>query len=56
MDTFTILFWASSLLFTGLSSYLIFTRKGCPIMYAQITAGFGMFLTSKIGRKFFGLD
>lgn len=55
MDTFTILFWASSLLFVGLSIYLFSTTKGSPLFYTQIAAGYAMFLTSKIGRKFIGL-
>jgi len=53
---FTNLFWASSLLFVGLSVYLFSTTKGSTILYAQIAAGYAMFITSKIGRKFFGLE
>lgn len=52
---YTILFWISSLLFIGLSVYLLRSKRGCPILYAQISAGCAMFITSKIGRKFLGL-
>ncbi len=55
MDTFTKLFWLSFLLFVGLSFYLLCCKKRTPIFYAQIASGFGMFITSKIGRKFLGL-
>lgn len=56
MDTFTLLFWISSLLFFGLSIYLVCCTKRTPIFYLQIASGCGMFITSKIGRKFLGLD
>jgi hypothetical protein len=56
MDTFTNLFWMSSLLFLGLSIYLVFRTVSTHVLYAQIASGCGMFITSKIGRKFFGLD
>ena len=56
MDTFTKLFWLSSLLFLGLSVYLVCCTKRTPIFYAQIASGLGMFITSKIGRKFLGLE
>ena len=56
MDTFTSLFWLSSLLFIGLSGFLLCCTKRTPVFYAQIAAGVGMFVTSKIGRKFLGLD
>ena len=56
MDTFTTLFWLCSLLFLGLSVYLLCCSKRTPIFYAQIASGVGMFVTSKIGRKFLGLD
>jgi hypothetical protein len=55
MDTFTSLFWLSSLLFIGLSFYLLCCTKRTPVFYAQIAAGCGMFITSKIGRTFLGL-
>jgi hypothetical protein len=56
MDTFTLLFWLSSFLFLGLSVYLLCCSKRTPIFYAQIASGCGMFVTSKIGRTFLGLD
>jgi hypothetical protein len=55
MDMFTTLFWSSFLLFAGLSLYLLFSIKLTPVFYAQIVAGFVMFITSKIGRTFLGL-
>lgn len=56
MDMFTNLFWLSALLFFGLSIYLLCCTKRTPIFYAQIASGCGMFATSKIGRKFLGLE
>ena len=56
MDIYTKLFWFSSLLFIGLSFYLLCCTKRTPVFYAQIAAGCGMFITSKIGRKFLGLE
>lgn len=56
MDTFTMLFWISFILFVGLSIFLLCCKKRSPEFYAQIAAGFGMFITSKIGRKFLGLE
>jgi len=56
MDTFTKLFWLSSLLFIALSGYLLCCTKRTPVFYAQIASGLGMFITSKIGRTFLGLD
>jgi hypothetical protein len=56
MDTFTQLFWFCFLLFIVLSFYLVSCTKRTPIFYAQIAAGVGMFVTSKIGRKFLGLE
>ena len=56
MDIFTKLFWLSFLLFAGLSLYLVCCKKRTPIFYAQIASGFAMFITSKIGRKFLGLE
>lgn len=55
MDIFTTLFWVSSLLFIGLSMYLLCCTKKTAVFYLQIAAGCGMFITSKIGRKFLGL-
>ena len=56
MDFFTQLFWLSSLLFVVLSLYLVCCTKRTPVFYAQIASGLGMFVTSKIGRRFLGLD
>ena len=56
MDNYTKLFWLSSILFIFLSAYLLCCTKRTPIFYAQIGAGCGMFITSKIGRKFVGLE
>ena len=56
MDTYTKLFWISSLLFITLSLYLLCCTKRTPVFYAQIASGCGMFVTSKIGRTFLGLD
>ena len=56
MDMFTQLFWLSSILFVGLSGYLLCCTKKTPVFYAQIASGCGMFVTSKIGRKFLRLE
>ncbi len=56
MDTFTYLFWLSFLIFVALSAYLLCCTKKTRIFYAQIASGFGMFITSKIGRKFLRLE
>jgi len=56
MDIFTKLFWISFLVFVGLSLYLVCCKKRTPLFYAQIASGLGMFITSKIGRKFLGLE
>jgi hypothetical protein len=56
MDIFTRLFWSSFLLFAGLSLYLFYSTKLTPVFYAQMSAGFAMFITSKIGRTFLGLE
>ena len=56
MDSYTQLFWLSFFLFASLSLYLVCCTKKTPIFYAQIASGFGMFVTSKIGRKFVGLE
>ena len=55
MDTFTILFWVFFILFISLSLYLLCCTKKTNILYLQIGSGFGMFITSKIGRNFLGL-
>jgi hypothetical protein len=56
MDMFTSLFFLSFFLFVVLSMYLACCTKKTPIFYAQIASGLGMFATSKIGRKFLGLE
>jgi hypothetical protein len=56
MDIFTQLFWLSSIIFIILSAYLLCCTKKTNIFYVQIASGFGMFATSKIGRKFLGLE
>ena len=56
MDMYTQLFWFSSILFFALSAYLVCCTKRTPIFYAQIASGCSMFITSKIGRKFLGLE
>ena len=56
MDIFTQLFWLSSIVFIILSAYLLCCTKKTNIFYVQIASGFGMFATSKIGRKFLGLE
>jgi len=56
MDMYTQLFWISSILFIGLSAYLVCCTKKTNVFYAQIASGCGMFVTSKIGRKFLGLE
>ncbi len=56
MDTFTTLFWLSTLLFIGLSAYLACCKKRSNAFYAQIVSGLGIFATSKIGRKFLRLE
>jgi hypothetical protein len=53
---YTKLFWFSSLVFFGLSVYLLCCKKRTPIFYAQVFSGCAMFITSKIGRKFLGLE
>ena len=56
MNMFTALFWTSFLLFVGLSMYLLCCTKRTPVFYAQIASGLAMFVTSKIGRTFLGLE
>ena len=56
MDKFSQLFLIFFLLFIILSMYLLCCTKKTNIFYAQIFAGCGMFVTSKIGRNFLGLD
>lgn len=54
MLDFTALFWISSILFFVLSILLV--SKGDSILYLQVVAGSLMFASSKIGRKFLGLE
>jgi hypothetical protein len=56
MDTYTLLFWGFTLLFFGLSAYLMCCTKRTNVFYLQVASGGGMFATSKIGRKFLGLE
>jgi hypothetical protein len=56
MDMFTRLFWFFSIVFFVLSVYLLCFTKKTSVFYAQIASGCGMFITSKIGRTFLGLD
>lgn len=56
MDTFTQLFWFFSISFVVLSGYLLCCTKKSNVFYLQIGSGCGMFATSKIGRKFLGLE
>jgi len=56
MDMYTKLFWLSFFSFITLSIYLLCCTKRTPVFYAQIAAGCAMFITSKIGRKFLGLE
>ena len=56
MDTFTKLFWFFFILFIFLSIYLLCCIKKTNIFYLQIASGLGMFITSKIGRTFLGLE
>jgi len=56
MHIFTSLFWLSSILFVVLSVYLLCCTKRTPVFYVQIASGGAMFATSKIGRKFLGLE
>lgn len=56
MDYYTTLFWLFTLTFIGLSIYLLCCTKRSNIFYAQIASGLGIFATSKIGRKFLGLE
>lgn len=56
MDIYTQMFWLFFILFLGLSGYLLCCTKKSNVFYAQILSGIGMFVTSKIGRKFLGLE
>lgn len=56
MDIFTILFWICSSVFFSLSAILLYSTNNSTVFYIQIIAGSGIFATSKIGRKFLGLE
>lgn len=56
MDKFTFLFWIFTVMFVSLSAYLLCCTKKSTIFYLQIGSGVGIFATSKIGRKFLGLE
>jgi hypothetical protein len=56
MDTFTTFFWLFTVLFVGMSGYLLCCKKRSNAFYLQIGSGLGIFATSKIGRKFLGLE
>ena len=56
MDIFTILFWIFFLLFIILSIFLLCCIKKSNLFYVQIGCGIGMFITSKIGRNFLGIE
>ena len=55
MDRFTQLFWMFFLLFIVFSAFLLCCTKKSNVFYLQISCGVGMFITSKIGRKYLGL-
>jgi hypothetical protein len=56
MDTYTKLFWISSLFFITLSVYLLCCTKRTSVFYFQIASGCTMFITSKIGRTYLKLE
>jgi hypothetical protein len=56
MDTFTKVFWIFTIIFLLTSVYLLCCVKKSNVFYVQIASGFGIFATSKIGRKFLGLE
>jgi len=56
MDTFTVLFWVFTLMFVSLSAYLLCCKKKSTVFYLQIVSGLGIFATSKLGRKFLGIE
>jgi len=56
MDTFTLLFWIFTLMFISLSAYLLCCTKKSTLFYVQVGSGLGIFATSKIGRKFLGIE
>ena len=56
MDKFTLFFWIFTAVFVSLSAYLVCCTKKSRLFYAQVASGCGIFATSKIGRKFLGLE
>lgn len=56
MDTFTQLFWLFTIIFLTMSAYLLTCKKRSNAFYIQVASGCGIFATSKIGRKFLGLE
>lgn len=56
MNMYTQLFWLSALIFIVMSVYLLKCTKRSNAFYIQIASGCGMFASSKIGRKFLGLE
>ena len=56
MEPYTLLFWIFSLSFFFVSAYLLTCTKRSNTFYVQIASGAGMFATSKIGRRFLGLE
>jgi len=56
MDTYTVLFWIFAITFFVMSAYLFTCKKRSNTFYLQVASGAGMFVTSKIGRKFLGLE
>jgi hypothetical protein len=43
-------------MFVSLSAYLLCCKKKSSLFYMQVASGLGIFATSKIGRKFLGLE
>jgi hypothetical protein len=56
MDIYTTVYWMFFFLFIILSIFLLCCTKKSNVFYAQIGCGFGMFVTSKIGLTFLGLE
>ncbi len=56
MDIYTLLFWLSTITFIVMSGYLLCCKKRSNAFYVQIASGLGIFVNSKIGRKFLGLE
>lgn len=53
---YTVLFWIGTLLFLTTSLVLIWQNKGGSLLLAQVAGGVAMFVGSKIGRSFLGLE